>query len=226
MFVTPPPPFLIPCGDLQYTTALYPIVMTLVNLVITVGDIRISTSDVDSKSDYYLYIAYYALYGSRGIFYAIMAIIDPSLIRAIRVWRGIHNSSTGSSFGNSISVHTETTRSEFEMNSPINLAPNAKVLQVKAFGPETRVEDGAETEGDVESEGDEEGELEARHPHWTESDISVESRIMTVEDMSSMADLTQPSLTPSDQRIQEIREQQMERARRKHQTAKQFKRQI
>jgi hypothetical protein len=202
--------------------------MTIVNLVITVGDIRLSTTDVDSKSDYYLYVAYYALYGSRGIFYAIMAIIDPSLIRAIRVWRGIHhNSSTNSSFGNSISVHTEITRSEFEMNSPINLAPNAKVLQIKAFGPETRVEGGAETEGDVESEGDEEGGgLEARHPHWTESDISVESRIMTVEDTSSMADLTQPSLTPPDLRIQEIRGQQMERARRKHQAAKQFKRQI
>ncbi|RPA97977.1 hypothetical protein L873DRAFT_1828809 [Choiromyces venosus 120613-1] len=71
--------------------SLYPIVMAVLNLVITIADIRISNkSGIYSQRDYILYVVYYALYGARGIFYAMIAIIDPSILRGIRIWRGLH----------------------------------------------------------------------------------------------------------------------------------------
>lgn len=33
-------------------------------------------------------VIYYTLYGSRGLIYALMAMLDPSIIRGLRVWRG------------------------------------------------------------------------------------------------------------------------------------------
>ncbi|PWW71966.1 hypothetical protein C7212DRAFT_360412 [Tuber magnatum] len=77
--------------------SLYPIVMVVLNLVITIADIRISTAGgIYSQRDYSLYVVYYALYGARGIFYAVIAIIDPSIIRGIRVWRGLHSTTASS----------------------------------------------------------------------------------------------------------------------------------
>ncbi|EWC47423.1 hypothetical protein DRE_00391 [Drechslerella stenobrocha 248] len=75
--------------------SLYPIVMMILNLVITIADIRISIlSGIYSKGDYTLYVLYYALYGARGMFYALIAVMDPSLQRAYHVWRGDHFTST------------------------------------------------------------------------------------------------------------------------------------
>ncbi|KAL0636489.1 hypothetical protein Q9L58_004539 [Maublancomyces gigas] len=72
--------------------SIYPLVMILLNFLIVVVDIRISTSKgIYTPTDYYLYIIYYTLYGSRGLIYALMAIFDPSIIRGIRVWRGSHH---------------------------------------------------------------------------------------------------------------------------------------
>ncbi|KAJ6261492.1 hypothetical protein Dda_4162 [Drechslerella dactyloides] len=69
--------------------SLYPIVMMVLNLVITIADIRISIlSGIYSQGDYALYALYYALYGARGMFYALIAVMDPSLQRAYHVWRG------------------------------------------------------------------------------------------------------------------------------------------
>jgi hypothetical protein len=100
--------------------SLYPIVMVVLNLVITIADIRISTaSGIYSQGDYSLYVVYYALYGARGIFYAMIAIIDPSILRGIRVWRGLHSAAMSSVSddnydftvgGGIISVQAEITR--------------------------------------------------------------------------------------------------------------------
>lgn len=77
--------------------SLYPIVMVILNLVITIADIRISTAGgIYTQRDYSLYVIYYALYGARGIFYAMIAIIDPSILRGIRVWHGLHSTTTSS----------------------------------------------------------------------------------------------------------------------------------
>lgn len=76
---------------------MYPLVMVVLNLVITIADLRISTSKgVYTHKDYVLHIVYYALYGSRGIFYALMAILDPAILRAWRIRRGISSSASSS----------------------------------------------------------------------------------------------------------------------------------
>ncbi|KAK6509799.1 hypothetical protein TWF481_004528 [Arthrobotrys musiformis] len=83
--------------------SLYPTVMIILNLVITIADIRISIlSGIYSQGDYALYAVYYALYGARGIFYALIAVMDPSLQRAYHVWRGDRMNSTinGTAIGN------------------------------------------------------------------------------------------------------------------------------
>ncbi|KAF3932904.1 hypothetical protein ABW20_dc0100180 [Dactylellina cionopaga] len=83
--------------------SLYPAIMIILNLVITIADIRISIlSGIYSEGDYALYTVYYALYGARGIFYALIAIMDPSLQRAYHVWRGERMNSTvnGTALGN------------------------------------------------------------------------------------------------------------------------------
>ncbi|KAF3941101.1 hypothetical protein ABW19_dt0207308 [Dactylella cylindrospora] len=84
--------------------SLYPAVMIILNLVITIADIRISIlSGIFSQGDYALYALYYALYGARGIFYALIAVMDPSLQRAYHIWRGerLNNStSNGTVVGN------------------------------------------------------------------------------------------------------------------------------
>ncbi|KAK6333800.1 hypothetical protein TWF730_003983 [Orbilia blumenaviensis] len=83
--------------------SLYPAVMIILNLVITIADIRISIlSGIYSRGDYALYAVYYALYGARGIFYALIAVMDPSLQRAYHVWRGERMNSTigGTVIGN------------------------------------------------------------------------------------------------------------------------------
>ncbi|KAK6517082.1 hypothetical protein TWF506_006960 [Arthrobotrys conoides] len=75
--------------------SLYPAVMIILNLVITIADIRISIlSGIYSQGDYALYAVYYALYGARGIFYALIGVMDPSLQRAYHVWRGERMNST------------------------------------------------------------------------------------------------------------------------------------
>ena len=75
--------------------ALYPVVMVVLNLVITIADIQISfSSGVYTESGYITYVVYYALYGARGMFYALIAVLDPSLMRAYRVWRGRETRST------------------------------------------------------------------------------------------------------------------------------------
>ncbi|EPS39939.1 hypothetical protein H072_6360 [Dactylellina haptotyla CBS 200.50] len=79
--------------------SLYPIVMIVLNLVITIADIRISIlSGIYSQGDYALYALYYALYGARGMFYALIAVMDPSLQRAYHIWRGerVQTSTLGS----------------------------------------------------------------------------------------------------------------------------------
>jgi hypothetical protein len=75
--------------------SIYPIVMVVLNLVITVADIRISSRDgINNSADYALYAAYYILYGARGIFYAVIAFVDPSVIRALILWREIQAGNT------------------------------------------------------------------------------------------------------------------------------------
>ncbi|CUS14681.1 unnamed protein product [Tuber aestivum] len=173
--------------------SLYPIVMVVLNLVITIADIRISTaSGIYSQRDYSLYVIYYALYGgergsflvacpavgaptdsgnlARGIFYAVIAIIDPSIIRGIRVWRGLH-STTSSSIsddnydftvgGGIINVQTEIIRFVEELGiyeaegkpSPSSpLAPLTPAVtrpgrfDVPSRGVETNVEGGPDLE--------------------------------------------------------------------------------
>lgn len=152
--------------------ALYPVVMTVVNLIITTGDIRISTAGIFTQADYDLCSApsspssslraatpvlggvvgvadkeadviYYALYGARGIFYAAMAMVDPSFLRAIRIWRGLdpsvstlqqqrHNDpevaavvDDAKRLQRGISVQTKIVRQEDEIEMSPPLAPDA-----------------------------------------------------------------------------------------------------
>ncbi|RPB09523.1 hypothetical protein P167DRAFT_492273, partial [Morchella conica CCBAS932] len=77
-----------------FRISIYPIVMIILNFFITVADLRISTAEgIYTQYDYNLYVVYYAFYGGRGIFYALMAFIDPCISRGLNVWRGQHSPS-------------------------------------------------------------------------------------------------------------------------------------
>ncbi|KAK6533985.1 hypothetical protein TWF281_005326 [Arthrobotrys megalospora] len=131
--------------------SLYPAVMIVLNLVITIADIRISIlSGIFSKGDYALYALYYALYGARGIFYALIAVMDPSLQRAYLVWRGERMNSTanGTAIGNGTiqdpndpetgdltgSVHN--VQDTFDFGKGINVQTEivSEVIESKALG--------------------------------------------------------------------------------------------
>ncbi|KAF3919060.1 hypothetical protein ABW21_db0202867 [Orbilia brochopaga] len=105
--------------------SLYPVVMMILNLVITIADIRISIlSGIFSEGDYALYALYYALYGARGMFYALIAVMDPSLQRAYHVWRG----------EGMISSHSCTVVENGTVNDPENNDP--EVGQIVHPAPE------------------------------------------------------------------------------------------
>ncbi|KAI5858827.1 hypothetical protein BZA05DRAFT_440447 [Tricharina praecox] len=207
--------------------SLYPIVMTIVNMIITIGDIRISTAGIHTSEDYYLYAVYYGLYGARGIFYAIMAVLDPSFMRAIRIYRGetldsSHHSQSCTDTGAGISVHTET-RFEEEFASP---SRGGIDVEMQPVGLRTNVVGGSGA-NNININNNNNNSDDARHTHWgAESDVSVDSRIKESpdeEDTSSIADLTNEA---QGDRIQEIRGQQKERARMRHEAEREFKRQI
>ena len=53
--------------------ALYPITLVIVNTVLTVGDMYLSsTGGVNTAAEYGLFVVYYALYGGRGLFFALV----------------------------------------------------------------------------------------------------------------------------------------------------------
>ncbi|KAK4687652.1 hypothetical protein P7C73_g2467, partial [Tremellales sp. Uapishka_1] len=71
--------------------AMYPVALIIVNLVITVGDLYISsTGGIYSRPVFGLYIVYYVLYGARGcVFAAIGIFLDPCLWRGMQAaWHG------------------------------------------------------------------------------------------------------------------------------------------
>jgi len=183
--------------------------MTFVNLIITIGDIRISTAGVNTKQDYSLYVLYYVLYGARGIFYAIMAAVDPSFLRAVRIHRGeaVDSSQHSQSCTNTgINVHTET-RFEEEFSSA------RTDLEMQPVGLSTAVVGGIGSD---------------RPTHWAAaaSDASFDSPIKESsgpEDTSSVADLTAEAQGDG---IEEVRGQQKEHARMRLAVESAFKRQI
>ncbi|KAK6356744.1 hypothetical protein TWF718_001086 [Orbilia javanica] len=133
--------------------SLYPAVMIILNLVITIADIRISIlSGIYSQGDYALYAVYYALYGARGIFYALIAVMDPSLQRAYHVWRGERMNSTvnGTAIGNGtiqdpndpeigdLNGLRQNVQENFDFGKGINVQTEIvrEVVETKGHGPD------------------------------------------------------------------------------------------
>ncbi|KAF3920303.1 hypothetical protein AA313_de0209600 [Arthrobotrys entomopaga] len=120
--------------------SLYPAVMVILNLVITIADIRISIlSGIYSEGDYALYALYYALYGARGLFYALIAVMDPSLQRAYHIWRGERLNSTLAS--NAIGHGTITDNVDAELGPMNETTPEVeqKVDFTKGINVQTEI---------------------------------------------------------------------------------------
>ncbi|KAK6354657.1 hypothetical protein TWF696_003797 [Orbilia brochopaga] len=128
--------------------SLYPIVMMVLNLVITIADIRISIlSGIYSEGDYALYALYYALYGGRGMFYALIAVMDPSLQRAYHVWRGEGMFST-----HSCTIVENGTVNDRENNDPEVGQVVHPAQENVEFASETNISKGIRVQTEIVSE--------------------------------------------------------------------------
>jgi len=112
--------------------------MIILNLIITIADIRISTSSgIYTSLDYGIYVIYYALYGARGIFYALIAVADPALMRAYKVWRGGKNSSGGTQI-TALDTAAETgTKNPY--GTPTELAGINVQTEIESYVQETKI---------------------------------------------------------------------------------------
>lgn len=188
---------------------------------------------------------YYALYGARGIFYAIMAIIDPSLIRAIRIWRGYNTDSSNNSQSltsfhetsgpdkGGIKVQTEIRFEEFELDQRMPSNPDLETTTTLASAEDhSSGYDGSHFNKAVQTKvvGGNDNDIDGPlHTHWAaagaSSDISVDSKAYEQdreEDTSSIADLR----VVQEDRIEEIRGTQKARARERRVAEQAMKRQI
>ena len=118
--------------------SIYPVVMIILNLIITIADIRISTaSGIYTKLDYGIYVIYYALYGARGLFYALIAVADPALIRAYKVWRGERNLS-GLSQITALDNTLEAQSPKFQHDDSSNMPGISVQTEIESYVQETK----------------------------------------------------------------------------------------